>query len=105
MKKKQSYRTENILVIARGWVEGNMQRVTLESNRNTVKFIVVMASQFHNFIYWLIFWLCWVFVAAQVFSSHGEWGLLSSWAVVASPVAKCQPLGPGATMDYHRCST
>ena len=107
MKKKQSYRTENISDCqGLSGLEGNTQRVTLESNGNTVKFIVVMASQFYNFIDWLIFWLCWVFVAAQMFSSHGKWGLLSSWAVVASPVAKCQLLGPGATIGAaHRLNT
>ena len=28
------------------------------------------------FIYFLNFWLRWVFIAAQAFSSCGEWGLL-----------------------------
>ena len=30
------------------------------------------------------FWLCWVFVAAQAFSSFGEWGLLSSCSAQVS---------------------
>ena len=29
-------------------------------------------------------WLCWVFVAAQAFSSCGKWGLLSNFGVWAS---------------------
>ena len=30
------------------------------------------------------FWLCWILVAAQSFSSFGEWGLQSSWGAWAS---------------------
>ena len=34
-------------------------------------------------IYFVIFWLCWVFIAVRAFSSCGEWGLLSSGSVKA----------------------
>ena len=39
----------------------------------------------NNFICWFIYWLCWVFIAAQgLFSSCGEQGLLSSCGAWAS---------------------
>ena len=51
---------------------------------------LLLNSKIRLFVY---FWLCWVFVAVQTFSSCGEWGLLSSCGrgpliVVASLVAE-----------------
>ena len=54
--------------------------------------IVGFFCLFCFFIFFLAnFWLCWVFVAVQVFSSCGEWGLLSSCS--GSSCSRAQALG------------
>ena len=47
---------------------------------------IVIWKAFPRGIVLFYFWLCWVFIAAQVFSSCGEWGLLSS---CSAPTSHC----------------
>ena len=43
-----------------------------------MKYEIYHLNHFLILIFIVYFWLCWVFVAAQVFSSCGKRGLLSS---------------------------
>ena len=42
------------------------------------QYLLVVFCFFFNYLF-IYFWLCWVFIAAQVFSSCGQWELLSSF--------------------------
>ena len=51
-----------------------MEKLKTSLARNMRKYKAL--KDFCSFVF-IYFWLCWVSVAAQLFSSCGEWGLLS----------------------------
>ena len=55
-----------------------------------------------SFSFFLYFWLCWIFVAVQAFSSCGKWGLLSS---CCARVSHCGGFSCGAWALGHGLSS
>ena len=72
-----------------------------------IPIVLPFPEYYINFIYLLIYWLCWVFVAAQAFALVAEWGLVPSCGcglliAVASLVAEHWPWGPWASVVLAR---
>ena len=82
-------------------------KVTLQVCHLFLLFIpLISLIYFKKLFIYIYFWLCWVFVAAWLLSSCGEWGLLPSGSVLAShyggfSYCRAQALGPAGISLWH----